>query len=286
MKSINTVSNNFKFSVLLSVYEKEQSIFFEESLLSILNQSLQPSEIVLVVDGPIKLDLKNSIKQFEISFRKQNIAFKIIKLPEQVDLGRALAIGIQHCNYDWIARMDTDDISVKNRFKIQINYLRNHPNIAILGGFVAEFSDNNKKEINKVKKVPDYWDEIKRYSIYRNPFCHPTVIFNKQVILDVGNYSSCERFEDYWLWLRVISRHYRVANIDSVLVLMRVSDESYHRKSGWKNVKNIVRFRLKQIKLCYHPFLGFLCMISSVLLSLAPSKVQKSLYKNFLREKR
>ena len=137
-----------QFSVLMSVYEKEKPDFLKSAIDSILNQSIKPDEIVIVKDGKLTKELDNIIN----SYAEQNPnLFNIVELLENKGLGTALAIGVEKCKNEIIARMDTDDICVYNRFEKQLEIFRNNPNIAMVGSCIDEFEGDmiNKKKAAK-----------------------------------------------------------------------------------------------------------------------------------------
>ena len=140
-----------KFSVLLSVYFKEKRENLKLALKSIYeDQILKPNEIVLVEDGPLSEELYS-----EIDYQLENLngILKIVKLEKNSGLGNALKEGVLHCNYEWIARMDTDDISYPERFLKQVKFIENNPNVDVLGTFMTEFIDDRNNKIC-VKDAP------------------------------------------------------------------------------------------------------------------------------------
>ena len=215
-----------KFSVLMSVYSKEEPVFFEEAIYSVANNTIAPDDIVVVVDGPIPDMLERSIKKL-----KEQYLINVVYLEENVGLGKALNIGINHCKYDLIMRMDTDDYCIKTRFQEQLSYFAKHENIALLGGHIAEYDESMSKCIGK-RVVPCEYHNIKMMAKKRNPFNHMTVAFRKSVILSVGGYKHHLYMEDYNLWLRVIAGGYSVANIPNVLVKVRAGENMLSRRKG------------------------------------------------------
>ncbi len=171
------MSNNMKFSLLLSVYVKENPRYLNEALGSIENQTLQPFEIILVKDGLLTPEL-DSIIVYNSEHSK--IPYKIIELKENVGLGEALNEGMRRCTCMWIARMDSDDIALPVRFEKQFLYLSEHSEIDILGGWICEF-DEIPKKCNKERRVPELHDDIVKFSKHRNPLNHMTVVFRKSV---------------------------------------------------------------------------------------------------------
>ena len=125
------------FTVLISLYNKENPQFLRECLESLKNQTLPATEIVMVYDGTITSELEEVVAQF-ITF----LPIKIIRLPQNVGLGKALNEGLKHCSYNWVFRMDSDDICLPNRFEKQVAFITQHPNVVLLSGYIAEFKDD------------------------------------------------------------------------------------------------------------------------------------------------
>lgn len=223
-----------KFSVLISVYYKESPAFLDEALTSIEQQTLKPNEIVLVEDGPLTERLNTVI---ENHVENSNIPYKVVKLEKNMGLGIALRKGLKTCQYPWIARMDGDDIAMPERFEVQVNYLRRNQNIDVLGAWISEFSDDPDKSHGE-RRPPCRHHEILKYTKYRNPLNHMTVMFRKQAVEDAGGYLPMNGFEDYYLWIRMLKKGYMFANINQVLVKARTGEGMIQRRKGWNYVKN------------------------------------------------
>jgi len=182
---------NKKYSVLMSVYKNEKATYFDESIRSMLNQSIKPDEIVIVKDGPLTVELEQIISKY----RKFDL-FKIISLDTNQGLGRALNIGLVNCKNEFIARMDTDDISVENRCEKQINMLIKNDCLSVIGSAVEEF-------VGRVENVVAYKtavkgaEDIRRKMKYRNALNHPTVMYRKEAVLKAGSYKDWLLNEDY-----------------------------------------------------------------------------------------
>ncbi|MEQ4713881.1 glycosyltransferase [Providencia alcalifaciens] len=232
-----------KFSVLLSVYKNEKAEYLYLALNSIIiEQTRLPDEIVLVKDGPLTTNLESIITDFE---KSTAIPVKIISLKNNIGLGNALNAGLKHCSYDWVFRMDTDDVSLPHRFEKQINFIINNPEIVILGTNVEEYDCNMTVSLG-VRKTPCTHAEIINYIKVRNPFNHMSVAFKKNVILSVGGYQHHLFMEDYNLWIRVISAGYKSANLDEVLLNVRAGDSMIQRRKGLVYIKS--EFQLAKLK--------------------------------------
>ena len=188
------------FSVLISLYYKEKPQFLMECLESLKKQTLQATEIVIVFDGIITSELEEMVMQYP-----SILPIKIIRLTKNVGLGKALNEGLKHCSYNWIFRMDTDDICLPERFEKQVEFIKQHSDVVLFSGHIAEFSDD-KTIITGYRKVPIGDKNIRKYALSRSPFNHMTVAFRKDIIEAVGGYQHHLFLEDYNLWLRVIPR--------------------------------------------------------------------------------
>jgi glycosyltransferase involved in cell wall biosynthesis len=216
-------------SVLISVYKNDNIDDFTIALESVyLHQLLKPSEIVIIFDGPVKYEIENFITSKII----ESWPIKLVKLPRNVGLGKALNLGLLNCTFDLVARMDSDDISNKERFLTQFNFLNNNPNIDIVGGYIQEFNESG--EILYKREVPLNDNEIKKTLSYKNSMNHVTVMFRKSRLALIGNYEEAHlSFEDYGTWLKG-KKILKYANIPKILVKVKVNSDFANRRSGWK----------------------------------------------------
>lgn len=270
-----------KFSVLISIYYKEKPEFFRKAFQSIYhNQTLKPSEIVLVQDGPLTNELNSEVDKFK---QELGDVLKIIKLEKNIRLGNALRIGIKECSNDYVARMDTDDISDKFRFEKQMKYLLENPDIDVLGTDMYEFQDE-VSNIVSLKKSPT--SNFKEYMKLRDPVNHATVIFKKKSVIDSGNYIELLYNEDTYLWARMLAQGYCFQNLSEPLLYVRVSEDSYKRRGGIEFF--VVEYRLQK-ELLRLKITGrkdfFLNLFIKNIFRILPNKLRKFCYVNFLREK-
>ncbi len=219
-----------KFSVLMSVYHKENPEYFLLAVESVIKQSVKPTEVVIVKDGVLTKDLENACEKLLDYYPK---CIRFVSLEENVGLGLALQKGVLACKYDLIARMDTDDISKPERFEKQLKVFAENPNLAVCGGFIEEFS-STPQHIDSVRSVPLDKASIYRFAKKRNPFNHMTVMFRKQAVLDAGGYRSFYLLEDYYLWFRMIYCNYDMINIPHILVSVRAGKSMYERRGGFQ----------------------------------------------------
>jgi glycosyltransferase involved in cell wall biosynthesis len=227
------------FSVLMSIYSKENARYFDRAMTSIWDdQTVKPSEIVLVEDGMLTEKLYSSISQWK---DKIGSNFRIIPLKKNCGLGVALNIGLKECGYDLIARMDTDDISRFDRFEKQLSIFTN-TNIDVCSSWMSEF-DKNELDIISYKILPKKHLDIVSFSKKRNPVNHPAVMFKKSSVLEAGGYKHMPWFEDYYLWIRMILNSSKFFNIQEPLVNMRVGLDQIRRRSGFGYALSEVKFQ-------------------------------------------
>lgn len=217
------------FSVLISVYQKERPEYLRLALESIWDhQTLKPSEIVLVCDGPLTGELDREIEWFS-----RKAPLKIVRLPKNEGLGNALKKGLAICSNELVARMDSDDIAVPVRFEKQIRFMEENPGICISGSNIAEFIETTSN-ICSYRRLPSTSEEIVRFAKKRNPLNHVTVIFRKSAVIDAGNYMAFHGYEDYYLWIRMLQNHAAISNIPENLVYARIGNNMYSRRRGLK----------------------------------------------------
>lgn len=219
-----------KYSVLMSLYVKEDADNFRLAINSMIDQTVPPEEIVLVEDGPLTDALYTVIN--EIKDMHPGLITSVVHEKNQ-GLGLALQHGLEVARNEIIARMDTDDIAVLDRCEKQLNYMNANPNVTIVGGQIEEFIGDVSNAVGK-REVPTVDREIKKFSKKRCPFNHMTVMFRKSDILEVGNYQEWFWNEDYYLWIRLVLADKIFANLPETLVMVRTGADMYQRRGGKK----------------------------------------------------
>lgn len=222
----------------MSVYRNDAPLFLEQAIDSIVKQSVRPDEVVLVVDGPIP----DALRQKVLDMQKEFPNILPIFLPENNGLGNALKVAVEKAKYNIIARMDSDDICMPDRFKKQLAYLESHPKCDIVGGQITEFIETPSNIVGK-REVPLDNDAIYNYMRNRCALNHPTVMFRKDAILEAGNYQDWFWNEDYYLWIRMMMNKCEMANLPDVLVNMRSGYDQYSRRGGMRYFKSEVRIK-------------------------------------------
>ena len=198
-------------------------------------------------------------------------------------LGIALQKGLEKCRCDYVARMDSDDIAVRERFEAQSEYMKKNTDVSVVGGYISEFVEEGKSLRTKI--MPLNHEELYKYGKYRNPLNHMTVFFRKKDVLEVGGYQSMPGLEDYYLWSRMLAQKYKIANIDKVLVNARLGNFS-NRRGGLGYFLTYFRLRKIQNKLHYTNIPEFIIGIMfTALITLVPNNIRGGLYRVLRNDK-
>ena len=269
------------YSVLMSVYHKENSEYLKQAIASIQAQTFPTDDFVLVCDGPLNdaLDAVIAKKQ-----REMGETLNVVRLAKNGGLGNALNEGIKHCKNELVARMDSDDIAYPNRCEKQIAVFYTHPEVSICSGIVEEFT--SAPDVVDAKRVPpEAHEEIVEFAKKRNPFNHPCVMYKKSAVEAVGSYQDFYLLEDYYLWLRMLMAGYQGYNIQEPLLHMRAGSDMYLRRAGWKYAKTQARL-FKFMK--SQGFIGEGQYIKSCVIrsgsALAPNWLRKFMFERVLRD--
>jgi glycosyltransferase involved in cell wall biosynthesis len=240
-KATARIEPNEWVSVLISSYNTKL-VYIRDCLDSIREQKGNFGiELVWINDGSNKLSSNILESELEI-FQKTTRFTKIIYHKNQENLGIAasLNIGVQLCNNELILRMDSDDIMFPDRIKRQLVFMREHPDCMMSGTniqcFRSDIDNPKKRTIIDQTFHPEIitmdWFRKTRSEWFMN---HPTMIFRKSAILEVGNYNPELKgtSEDYDLELRVLKKYGRLLNMPNVLLYYRVHEDqtTYDGKS-------------------------------------------------------
>lgn len=265
-----------KYSVLMSLYKKENPEYLRIAIDSMLNQTVAPDEIVLVEDGPLTDELYAVLDDYPILHR--------IKNEKNLGLGLALNIGLKECRNELVARMDTDDCSKPERCEKQLQRFLEKPYLAIVGSHIDEFVDDISNVISQ-RIVPTTSEEIYKFAKKRSAFNHPAVMYSKTSVLENNGYADLKRNQDVDLFGRMQFNGYKAENIDEALLWFRSSDELAKRRKSWQNTWSYIATIREFWKMGYSSFIDYAIVgIAQTGMYLMPIKLQNYIYKNFLRK--
>ena len=218
-----------KFAALGALYHGDKPKYFEECLISLVNQ-IKEIPIYIVIDGPIGYELEEVIAKYK------DLKITYFKLEKNLGLAKALGHAVEKLKdkVDYIIRFDSDDINHINRFEVLVKFIEEHkPDL--VSSYMNEINENG--ELFSKKLVPISQKQIKRIFPYRNPVNHPASAFRVNAALEVGSYKEMPFFEDYYLWARMHKSGYKIMNIDNFLVDFRATDMMLKRRYGLSYLK-------------------------------------------------
>lgn len=264
----------------MSVYKKENPKYFIQSLESMVQQTLSPDEIVIVKDGELTNELEEVIKHYKKTYPG---LFTIVPLPKNVGLGRALDEGIKHCRNELIARMDTDDISLPERCKLQVEQFNKKSELSIVGTMIDEFYDSTSNIVSS-RIVPTTHQEIHKFIKRRSPFNHPTVMYRKSEVIRCGGYGNMRRKQDLDLFSRMINNGCKAMNLSQSLVLFRSNEDNFKRRKSWSYCKSYIEVQYEIWKRGHCNFRDLTFVVfGQITMFLAPMPILKKISNSYLR---
>lgn len=243
--------NNPKISVVMPVYNSEK--YLRESIESILNQTFRDFELIIIDD----CSTDNSIKIVE-SYNDKRI--KIFQNEKNIGTVKTRNIGLKKAKGKYIAVMDSDDISLPDRFDYQLTYLVFNPHIFLVGSS-AIFIDDKGNEIKRFRKYNNY--KILGWRLQKScGIVHSSVMFkNMGERYNEGFYSA----HDYDFYLRMLSKGKYLTNLPAFLIKHRVHKESAHSNSSnqrmFKNLTQLIHSDLKKPPIYKKIFYSFKLLI-------------------------
>lgn len=270
---------NSKIAVAMSVYKTDCVEYFRLAVDSILNQNYQHFHLYIAVDGFVGKELLNTIEKYSVSnkvtviYNNENkgLALRLNQIINQV-----LADG----EFNFLARMDSDDISTPERFKKQVDFLNSSSSIDVVGSDVIEISASGKKVF--YKKMDTHHNVILDNVIKKCPFNHPTVMFRTSIFHEGFRYKSeLLNTQDYYLWVDLLAANKQFANINEPLLEFRV-DDSFHQRRGLKKAINDLNARIYAFKnLNNLNFSNLLHTAALFILRVSPPSIKKIAYEKF-----
>jgi glycosyltransferase involved in cell wall biosynthesis len=219
-------------TVIMSVYN-EEVMQLRQSVESIINQTYEKLEILIILDNPSNVRLFDVLEKY----RKLDKRIRLIVNTENLGLAESLNIGIQNANGKYIARMDADDISVNQRIERQVSYMEKNSMCDILGTDRYDIDEAGKVKASNYL-VPKDFRQIKRILKYSSPIVHPTVLMRKEIFDKLIGYRKFYAAQDYDLWLRALTMGYRINVMGERLLYYRIRNDGITMKNPYLQYVN------------------------------------------------
>jgi glycosyltransferase involved in cell wall biosynthesis len=233
------MNGTIELSVLMSTWAGDTPEFARVAIASVLNQSLKPDEVIIVKDGPVPPALGAVLESYRLW-----PGVKLVELSECTGLANALNTGLCHCSGEFVARMDADDISLPQRFEIQVGMLRTRHDLSLVASWHGEFRSSEPDKIVATKRAPSNHEDIVRALRWRCVLSHPTIMVSRAALEKVGGYRTCVgKLEDWDLYMRLLNLGYRMTVVPQILVKVRVDPVQRGRRSGLKHILPDWRFK-------------------------------------------
>lgn len=270
-----------EISVLMSVYKNDIPKNVVTAVESVVNQTLPPKQIVMMVDGPVSKEMEKTLKELDKKYEILELHFQ----KQNQGLGKTMANGSAFCKHEFIARMDSDDIAMPERFEKQMKVFEEHPEFDMVGSNAQEFF-NEPENLAGIKAVPETHEQIVEFMKSRCPFCHMTVTMRKSILEKAGGYKDWFYAEDWYLWIRMYLAGAKFYNIQENLVLARINYDTFARRGGlkyYKSIKGLLKLMkdnkmiglIKYTKEKCRRFIGHV---------LIPKKLKNRMYRKYLRK--
>ncbi|HIF9100374.1 TPA: glycosyltransferase [Photobacterium damselae] len=267
---------NPKIAVALSIYKSDTIIYLKESIDSILKQTYSNFDLYIKVDGKVENDIIEFLNKLErdnvfIDYCPDNkgLAFRLNQIIDEV---------VQKGIYDFVARMDADDISDLIRFQKQIDFFLEHEDVDVIGSDIIEIDELGNELF--YKEMDGNYDDIKNKIIKKCPFNHPSVMFKIDVFNNGFRYNSnLMNTQDYYLWVDLLAAGKVFSNINQPLLKFRINN-SFHSRRGFNKAINDVNSRFYAFKkLDVINLSNVFHVIALFVLRLSPPKIKKMAYK-------
>lgn len=264
-----------RVAVIMSLYKSDILEYVKLAVESILHQTFCDFDFYIQYDGPVKDDVDkylSSIDDGRIKICKRNenkgLAYSLNEL-----LGTVMSMG-----YQYIARMDADDISLPERFEKQIAYMDVHKEIECVGTWAIEIKSDGSEYYRK--QMPESHEGCWKQFMIRDCMIHPTVVFRRSYIEKAGLYSLDTYFgEDTMMWAQGFVNDCKFANITEYLFKFRLNDDFFNRRRGWKHAKGILILRWKVNRMLHYPLKSYLYAIAYAGAKMMPKGILNMIYK-------
>lgn len=272
-------TSNPKFDVIMPVYNGTIADELEEAFFSIYHQTVKPTKIIIVADGPVCARVNNALDRFNT-----HDCVKVVRSKENRGAGYARALAIEHSTSPLIALMDSDDISLKDRFEKQLYFIKNS-DADVVGGMIAEFHSVPGDQ-DFIRLVPLKHEHIRNELKWKQPMNNVTLLFKRDAYENAGGYNNFPYFEDYDLIARMMIAGSKFANQEDILVDVRTGEGFLRKRRGWAYLVEEQKqfYRLRKVK--FIPLFLYLGVALSRIIARIMPMATLNLYYKFSRKRK
>lgn len=264
-----------RLAVIMSLYKSDVLEYVKLATESILNQSYDDFDYYIQYDGFVQKDVDEYLsgikdERVHIYHRDENKGLA-------QSLNDLLAI-VMPLGYEYIARMDADDISLPERFEKQVAYMDSHPVVECLGTWAIEIKSDGSEFYRK--QMPETHKGCWEQFMIRDCMIHPTVMYRRDYIEKAGVYSLDTYFgEDTMMWAQGFAAGCKFANLPEYLFKFRLNDDFFNRRRGWKHAKGILTLRWRVNKMLHYPLKAYLYAFAYAGAKMMPEQILNMIYK-------
>ena len=212
------------FTCIVPVWGADDADAFTAAMESLAASTRPPDAILIAQDGALPSPLRGAVAR-----AADRAGARWVVSDGPAGLHHNLNNAMRAAETPYIARLDADDLNLPDRFAAQVAFATAHPEVAAFGGAIVEFAPGGR---TRRKAMPTSHAAILRFAAWRNPINHMTAFFRRDAFLAAGGYPDIPRAEDYGLWLAMLARGERLANLPQVLVHARLGEDFHRRRAG------------------------------------------------------
>lgn len=220
-------------TVLLNVWGGDSLRSLRRSIASVLAQTHQPTELLIVADGPLDADVTELLESLQ---GRTSTPVRIVNIECATGLSNARNTGLRHSKTELVALQDADDVMHPQRLQIQVEEMISHQ-IDVLSSDAFEFDDQSEVIIG-CRQSPHNREQLIKRLLLNNPFNHSTVMIRRSSVLACGGYRNVYLVEDYDLWLRMASQGYTLVIGKEIIEALSVDWRFLDRRGGWRFIKS------------------------------------------------
>jgi len=270
------MSNNSNIAAIMSVYKNDKKKEVSEAINSLINQT-HPVDIFIQLDGIIDKDVFSYLKGLKFENKIKYLGLRRVNKGLAYSLNELLFVIRDRHSYNYVLRMDADDISDLKRAEYQFKKMEMSSEISVCGSCITEFNvdKKNKKQIVKYKEKDN---EIKKEFCKRNAVAHVSTLIRLKDILEVNGYDESKKNEDYDLWIRMSKKGKKFYNIQRSLVMVRTSNDFYNRRKDFQRAIEVMKIKIEATKFFGCGIKGYGYAIAHFILFMSPGFVKKIIY--------